>query len=197
MRLPVSTRVLLILLGLGVAAVGVVGLLSEWPLGTPMIVLVFGLLMVTVAAIGSMPNLNWREGTILWPDPKLYERLDLLEKALKDLRETDTQLAVKAESDAEVLDYILSRLPAPPDGDEYDSDHARLAVWEERLGETEHEITSRYYSGEDYDDGISIQGLEMTRDDQRRDIRLESRRLKAKKRFGPARYDGHHPTREI
>ncbi len=195
MRMTFSTRLLLILLGLGVAAVGVVGLLSEWPLGTPVLVLVFGLLMVVVGAIGSMPNMNWREGTILWPDPKLYERLDELEKALAEHTRMLTAHAKRFDGEALALDFVLAKLPAP--NDDYDSDEQREQDWEQSYEEIHHEISVRQFTGEDYDDGISIQGLEMMLEDLSRDMTLERRRLRARDRFRGRIYDGHNPGEKI
>lgn len=196
MRMSRSTRVLLILLGLGVISLGVVALTYKWSGGTPAILLSVGLVMTVAGAIGSMPTVSLKEG-IAWPDPAVYERLDELEKELAIQDKANKLLSAELEQADEAIDYILSRLPAPPDDEDYASDQARLDDWEEALDQTRHEITSRQYSGEDYDDGISLTGLEMMRDDMRRDIRLETRRLKAKKRFGPAHYDGHNPAREI
>ncbi len=193
MRLPRATRALLILIGLAVTAVAIVGLVVEWPLAAPVVILVFGLLFLGVAAIGSVPNMNWREGTFLWPDPRLYERLDALEKALAEQKNLLTAQTQRLDGEALGLDYIFSKLPVPLDDD---GEPVSLDSREESLEETRHQISRMQYEGEGYDDGFSVQGLEMMAEDTARDIRLESRRQRARKVFGPARYDGHHPTRD-
>lgn len=169
--------------GVGLSCLGFVGFTQEWPLASPLVPIVFGILFLACGVTGAVANVNWREGSILWPDPKVYDRLAAVEQELAVERAARETMVKRLASETADLDYVYSLLPAPDDED-FDSPQERLQQWEETEMQLGSEISMRQFTGEDYDDGISLQDLQKMRAELDESITREGRRLRARAAHG-------------
>ncbi|WP_406081277.1 hypothetical protein [Micromonospora sp. NBC_00858] len=189
MRLSRSNRVLLVLFGALVFGVGILGTVIEWPWGTPITLVVLGVLIVIAGILGVLPNGNLREMEMRWPDPALYDRVEQLEKDLPTLRNelASKEKQLRGETSAvgqRLDDYLLSLEPEPVD--EYETAEERVADWEQAYADLDTEISWRRMNGvhpaERNDDLNEAEAIAM-RDQLHARLTRERRRLDARTRF--------------
>ncbi|MER7891708.1 hypothetical protein ABTX15_17960 [Micromonospora sp. NPDC094482] len=189
MRLSRSNRLLLVLFGVLVFGVGILGTVVEWPWGTPITLVVLGVLLVVSGILGVLPNGNLRQMEMRWPDPALYDRVDQLEKELPALR---NELAAKEKQmrgeisavGQRLDDYLLSLEPEPVD--DYETAEERVADWEQAYADLDTEISWRRMNGvhpEERDDGLDEAEAIAARDELHAQLTRERRRLDARTRF--------------
>lgn len=169
--------------GVALACVGFVGFSQEWPLASPLVPIVAGILLLACGLIGAVVNVNWREGSVMWPDPKVYDRLTALEAQLDAERAARVALSSRLDSETADVDYVYSLLPAPDD-EQFDTPQDRLREWEDAEMQLGSEISMRHFTGEGYDDGISVEQLERMRDELVQATAREARRVKARAAHG-------------
>ncbi|MHA5055143.1 hypothetical protein [Streptomyces sp. SD15] len=187
-------RVVLEIAGLALIAVGVIAGVKDWSavVMVPTLVLL-GMVLAVAGIVGALPGGSWKEGQLEWPDVDLLDRVDQLKGQLEDtvqgieqLRDETTQQLDDLrtnyrEFNAKLDEFILAQEPDPDDGR---TDEQRLTDLREQWEDVDREIGSRQFTGEDYNDGISLESLVESRDAQQRSLDREVRRQAARRRYG-------------
>jgi len=193
MRLTSTKRAVLLAFGLALIATGVAGAVKDWSASVlvPTLV-VLGLVIVVAGIVGALPGGNWKEGEFKWPELDLLSRVDHFESRLGDIRQELEQLrgdtsreleklgADCREINAKLDDYILAQEAEPDDGM---TNEERLAALGQESAELDREIDWRQFTGEDYDDGISLESLIDMRETSRVALHREERRQAARARY--------------
>jgi len=193
MRLTSTKRAVLLAFGLALIATGVLGAIKDWSSSVLVTLVVLGLVVVVAGIVGALPGGNWKEGHIQWPEIDLLDRIGGFEGRIDNTTQEVVQLrddtaqelerlrAVCREISSKLDDYILAQEPDPDDNMTAEE---RLDEWREQCAALDQEISSRQFTGEDYDDGISLQSLMDIRDTARQALDREERRQAARTRYG-------------
>lgn len=194
MRLTKAKRAALLVLGLALLSSGTVGAMKDWSGVGLTTLIVAGLVSLLAAIIGAMPQGNWKEGELKWPEPDPFPRIDELETQASKLTQDLEKLTGDHRRLKDVLiDFILANEP-DPDGemtDEEMTDEERLDELRSGYQDLYNEVDHRRFTGEDYDDGISTTELAKTLDRVRYQLYREERRYAARVRFGKAKPPEH------
>ncbi|GAB6898558.1 hypothetical protein [Kineosporia succinea] len=203
MRIKALARFLLVVAGLALVVVatfgagGVVFFHQKWDASPTVVFMIAGLLAVLAGVIGAVPNGSIKDGSIRWPEidllnavEALSDRAEKLDKRValiatesfeQMLRVDETFLAIEND----LRDLVLSLEPHPDEGLDSDEIQERDREDEEAKRDLDHEISSMAYSGEGYNDGMSIgqlrelQRAANDREKRARQVRAAHERRKA------------------
>lgn len=176
MRIHHRWRVALVCGGIPLLLIALAGAsgikVDKWDASPAVAYGIIAFLMIGIGATGAVPEANIREGTMKWPEVDLLNRLDEIEKGLTALTATVATQQVDFTEERyvvderliqvtqDVQDVALAMRPHPDEGlSEEEIEEARLAN-EEAENDLSHEISSMQYSGEGYNDGMSIGQLQ-------------------------------------
>lgn len=183
MRLNWLQRVGLLVLGAsalgGAVALSIIGVGAAEVIGLTLP----GFLILTFAIIGHFPNVNLKEGEISWPEIKDAVD-DVARKSIaalnEDLEKELSRVSTRLEN------YILANEPPPKDedADHELTDQERLDNMFEAYRSLDEDVSQHEFTGEDYDDGISLTELRKWRDDARTAYHREVRRQNSQYEFG-------------
>lgn len=178
MRLARWHRIVLTLVGACLIALGCVGTAKGWSGVGLTTLIVAGLFVFVGALVGVVPGGSLKEGTLEWPEVDKHPRIEAVESRSDALTQQVRQLEESQTLLRNVLiDLILANEPPPNDGI---PDEERLRDWRHGYLDLDQEISSRLYTGEDYDDGVSTQQLKESLVRGREDLYREERRQAAR-----------------
>lgn len=184
MRLTRWQRLALVIVGVALLSAGAIGAAFNWSGVALTAFIVAGVFVLLGAVVGAMPKGSFKEGSVEWPEIDKHPRVEAIEAEMTTLRAEVASARKEAKEATDFLiDYILAHEPPPDDEEGPLTDEERLEQMERADAELSMEISSRYFTGETYDDGYDVKEIEQWRDVGRQAMEKERRRQSARKRF--------------